>query len=148
MEQQCERLFLDKGYISYNYSEIKKHPEKIKGHRYVLLKNVPYITIYGSVGHTEFVAWDTKTGRKVRIECKYQKSAGSVDEKLPYLYLNAVFRYPEKEVIILIEGDGFKKGAKEWLKEQVNKNWLNFRKNKKITVANFEEFKNIIRIEF
>jgi hypothetical protein len=45
-------------------------------------------------------------GVHVRIECKWQQSAGSVDEKLPYLYLNAIESMPEDHVIIVYGGGG------------------------------------------
>jgi hypothetical protein len=34
--------------------------------------------------------------RRKNIECKWQQVSGSVDEKLPYLYLNCIEAMPEK----------------------------------------------------
>ncbi len=92
-----------------------KHPDNYGSE--LLLRNMPYKTLYGSNGHTEFLLISEKHNLNIRIECKWQQSAGSVDEKLPYLYLSCVEAMPEDEIIILIDGDGFRGGAKEWLKE-------------------------------
>jgi hypothetical protein len=51
------------------------------------------------------------------IECKWQESAGSVDEKYPFVMLNITkIGVP---TIVLIDGDGYKKQAFDWLKSQV-----------------------------
>lgn len=55
------------------------------------------------------------------IECKFQQTSGSVDEKFPYLNLNIQNCYPAP-AIVLIEGQGIKQGAIDWFKEQVNHN--------------------------
>jgi SepF-like predicted cell division protein (DUF552 family) len=57
---------------------------------------------------------------KTRIECKWQQTAGSVDEKLPYLYLNTIEAMPEDQIMIIIDGAGWKKGAVDWLRRAVN----------------------------
>ena len=102
----------------------------------ILLKHAPYTNIYGNTRcRSEFLL--CFKGRKIRIECKSQHSAGSVDEKLPYLYLNFTQSIPEDEAIIVIEGDGFKKGAKEWLKEKC--------KGTKVRVVSFYEFRALCK---
>ena len=81
----------------------------------LLWKNVPYVSIYGTNCRSEFVL--NYNDRKIRIECKYQESSGSVDEKLPYLMMNFTREVPEDETIIIIEGDGFRPAAVSWLRE-------------------------------
>lgn len=99
----------------------------------ILLKAVPYTNIYGSDRcRSEFVI--CKNGRKIRVECKAQHASGSVDEKLPYLYLNFTSSIKEEEAVIVVEGDGFKEGAKAWLKEKC--------KNTKVLVFSLDEFKS------
>jgi len=83
----------------------------------LLLRNVPYTTLYGTRGRTEFLLRSKKHDLNVRIECKWQQVAGSVDEKLPYLYLSSIEAIPEDEIILLIDGEGFRTGAKEWIRE-------------------------------
>ena len=99
------------------YRVWEKNPENYG--QEILLKNVPFETIYGHKGNTEFLLISEKYKLRIRIECKWQQSAGSVDEKLPYLYLNTIEAMPEKDIMILIDGEGFKAGAKTWLKTAV-----------------------------
>lgn len=82
----------------------------------VLVRDVPYDSIYGHAGKTEFVLHSGSRGLSIRIECKWQQSPGSVDEKFPYLYLNAVEAMPEPSVFILVDGGGAKPGAVTWLR--------------------------------
>ncbi len=86
----------------------------------LLLKHVPYTTIYGQRGYTEFLVKSEKFGLNVRIECKWQQLSGSVDEKLPYLYLNCIETMPEKDIVIITGGGGMKPGAIPWLKAAVS----------------------------
>ena len=65
------------------------------------------------------------------IESKWQQSAGSVDEKYPFLVLNIKQKYPTK-TIVLLDGGGYKKQAKDWLKAQED--------NKLIHVMNMSDF--------
>ena len=50
------------------------------------------------------------------IQCKWQASAGSVDEKYPYEV--ACINHLSYPTIIVLAGDGYKAGAKEWLRAQ------------------------------
>lgn len=53
------------------------------------------------------------------IESKWQDVSGSVDEKLPYLVLNIKECYPCPAIIVL-HGGGFRPGAEQWLRQQVD----------------------------
>jgi hypothetical protein len=55
------------------------------------------------------------------IECKWQESGGSVDEKFPYLNLNIQQSYPA-QTIVVIGGEGMREGAINWLRQQVKSN--------------------------
>lgn len=83
----------------------------------LLLRHVPYTGLYGGRGYTEFLMLSDRYDMRLRIECKWQQSAGSVDEKLPYTYLAAIDAMPENEIIILVDGDGFREGAKDWIRK-------------------------------
>tara|TARA_R110000737_G_scaffold294481_1_gene301163 strand:- start:448 stop:939 length:492 start_codon:yes stop_codon:yes gene_type:complete len=125
LEDRVEELLLSKLTIEVSkYSQTKKRTD-------MLLKSAPYTNVYGNTRcRSEFLL--CHNGRRIRIECKTQHSAGSVDEKLPYLFLNFTKAIPEKEAIIIIEGDGFKAGAKEWLKRKC--------KGTKVHVFSYNEF--------
>ena len=125
LEDKVEKIILD------NLTVVSRKYSKTKDRKNVLLKHVPYTNIYGSTRcRSEFVL--CHLDRKIRIECKFQESAGSVDEKLPYLYMNFTQSIPEEEAIIVIEGNGFKKGAKEWLRKKCA--------GTKVSVMSLEEF--------
>jgi len=66
--------------------------------------------IYGTDIYVDFYIFDT-----VSIP------AGLIVEKLPYLNLNIQTCYPAPAVV-LIDGEGMKKGAIAWLKKQVSSN--------------------------
>jgi len=99
----------------HDHSDYIKKPAKYGSE--LLLKNVPYTTLYGSRGYTEFLLRSSKYNLETRIECKWQQKAGSVDEKLPYTYLNCVEAVPEDDVIILVDGGGFRDGSISWLRQ-------------------------------
>ena len=55
------------------------------------------------------------------IECKWQESGGSVDEKFPYLNMNIQQSYPAPTIVV-IGGEGMREGAINWLRQQVTYN--------------------------
>ena len=134
LEKQVQSLFLEKGFEIVNYSKWIK--DKTKFGQELLLKHVPYNSIYNHRGYTEFLLISKKLDKEIRIECKWQQSSGSVDEKLPYLFLNATTKMTEKEIMIIIDGGGWKEGAIPWLKEAVNKS----EQKKRIKVFSLAEF--------
>jgi hypothetical protein len=83
----------------------------------LLLTNVPYETIYGHRGTTEFLIRSERYNLEIRVECKWQQSSGSVDEKFPYVYLNCVEKMPEATIFIVVDGGGAKSGASIWLRK-------------------------------
>ena len=67
--------------------------------------------------------------------------SGSVDEKFPYLYWNAVERWEENESILLIDGGGYKPKALEWLRKSArDKVGFADKPEKAIAVFTFTEF--------
>jgi hypothetical protein len=108
----------------------------------LLLKNVPFRTLYDTDGKTEFLLLSATYNLQIRIECKWQQSAGSVDEKLPHLYLSAIEAIPEDNIILLVDGKGFRPGAVEWLRKTAEARRFipNDKKNKNIVVMDTTEF--------
>lgn len=80
--------------------------------RFVIL-DAPYNSIYGHRARIEFLI--ILGDRQILVETKRQRVPGSVDEKLPYVYLNALNNLPEREFILIVEGNGFKPGAIDWI---------------------------------
>lgn len=139
LEQTLLPLFQKQGY------EVVENPKKhyddiVASVDKLVIKNAPYTSIYGTAGKTEYLLINNKTNRKIRIECKWQQSPGSVDEKFPYLYLNCIQTFEEKEIIIIVDGGGQKPKSIEWLKKACENNLLNEGAKKTIKVMNLSEF--------
>jgi len=75
-------------------------------------------SIYGTPQYCDFIAYHPqKWPNNLVIESKWQEVGGSVDEKYPYLVLNIQMKYATPTVLIL-DGNGYKKGAEKWIREQ------------------------------
>lgn len=117
LEVAVKTVLTGKGFELINYRVWDKNKEKYGEE--LLLENVPFTTIYKHKGNTEFLLISKRFNLQIRIECKWQQVKGSVDEKLPYLYLNTIEAMPENTIMILIDGAGWKTGAVKWLKDAV-----------------------------
>lgn len=82
------------------------------------VKNAPHITPYGGRGRHEFELINVVPGN-VRIECRAQYVSGTADEKLPYLF-ESVLIGTEQVGWIILDGDGFRSGAKETITKKAN----------------------------
>lgn len=114
LERTITGTLESKGFEVVSHREWKNKPTKYGNE--LLLKNVPFTTIYDHKGYTEFLLKSESYELEIRIECKWQQASGSVDEKFPYVYLNSLYSMPEQTVFIVIAGDGAKKGAVRWLR--------------------------------
>jgi len=105
-----------------------------------LLTNAPYTTLYGTAGRTEFLLLSAKRGLEIRIEAKYQSAQGSVDEKLPYVYLSLIEAVPEKTVFVVIDGPGWRPGSIDWLRRTAAERRYGTPSDKTVRVFSLEEF--------
>lgn len=79
--------------------------------------NAPYQSIYGHRSRIEFLL--LHHGEQTFIEAKRQMTSGSTDEKLPYVVENAKAAIGEgRGFLLVMDGEGFKPGAKSWVKAQ------------------------------
>lgn len=140
LEATVKAIFQRHGFVIIPYSEYKRTNQLFGSE--LLITNMPYQTIYGHKGKTEFLIISEKYNLNLRVECKWQQSNGSVDEKLPYLYLNCIETMPESHIMIVIDGDGWKKGAIQWLKDAVSEKKYTTKENrdKFIQVFSLKEF--------
>lgn len=142
-EETLIPIFKNHGYIVFRNSELKKIgglEEYNKADKKVLL-SAPYISIYGHKGKTEFLITNKLLNREIRVECKWQQSAGSVDEKFPYMLLNCIYAFRENDIILIVDGDGYKPSARTWLKNQIENRWLlDEQPNKEIKLMTLSEF--------
>ena len=127
-----------KGFQVVSYRDYTKRPDT-RG-RELLLRNVPFTSIYGHQGNTEFLIKSEKYRLEIRIECKWQQSSGSVDEKFPYTYLNCIEAMPERDIIIIVDGGGAKQGAVDWLRNAAAEGKYAGDRDKRIQVMSLSEF--------
>lgn len=81
-------------------------------------------SIYGTQQFCDFILFHPeKWPDGLVIEAKWQESAGSVDEKYPYLVLNIQMNYG-KPTILLLDGGGYKPGAEKWVRAQAKSGFL------------------------
>jgi hypothetical protein len=104
----------------YEYVPTLSFDEAAKaGGKPIYTRQYPIVSIYGTPLKCDFVLYHpTQYPDSLIIESKWQQSAGSVDEKFPFLVMNIREKYP-CATIIVIEGGGYRKGAVEWLRKQV-----------------------------
>ncbi|MBG1269498.1 PD-(D/E)XK nuclease superfamily protein [Nostoc sp. WHI] len=78
--------------------------------------------IYQTDLYVDFYVMDSvKFPSGLIIECKWQESGGSVDEKFPYLNLNIQSFYPAPTILVM-GGEGMRQKALDWFKKQVDYN--------------------------
>lgn len=140
LEIAVKTVLTGKGFELVDYKDWINNKDKFGAE--LLLKNAPFTSIYEHKGKTEFLLISEKYNLNIRIECKWQQVSGSVDEKLPYLYLNTIEAMPENSIMILIDGRGWKAGAIKWLKTAViQEKYTSMNMPKKeILVFNLTEF--------
>lgn len=106
----------------------------------VVLRHAPYTSIYGTRARSEFLCDIRSKEFRARVEVKWQGVSGSVDEKFPYVIMNARQAYPENHVWIITDGGGAKPAAIEWLKREADNT-----RHKEIKVFTLAEFKSYLR---
>ncbi|MEC7163473.1 MAG: PD-(D/E)XK nuclease superfamily protein [Pseudomonadota bacterium] len=119
LEKMVEGLLLGHGYGKVSKREIQKH----------IIAGEPVFTTQYMIGQTIyntdlkidfFVYHPSKFPDGLIIECKWQQAGGSVDGKYPYLVANLLKN--QKASVIVLDGDGYRPGAKRWLEDQALKN--------------------------
>ena len=139
LERIIEDTLSNKGFTCVHHREYIRQPARYGSE--LLLKNVPYDSIYGHNSKSEFVLKSKRYALEIRIECKWQQSKGSVDEKFPYVYLNCIEQMPEENVFIVLDGGGAKEGAIEWLRNACETNkYIPQDKNNKVRLMNISDF--------
>lgn len=69
------------------------------------------------------------------VQCKWQESEGSVDEKYPFEVLS--IQKNKYDTIIVLDGGGYAEGAERWLRAQAGKKRLKY-------VVSRDEFANVV----
>ena len=79
--------------------------------------------IYGKIRRVDFLLFHPyRHPNGLVIQCKWQASGGSVDEKYPFEVLS--IQQGEVDAVIVLDGGGYTPGAEQWLRGQAGKNRL------------------------
>jgi len=94
---------------------------------------------------TEFPDVEYGEENRIRIECKWQSGRGTADSKLAFTVLDLRYGTPEKNVILLIDGEGFDKMKVAYIKDRCENNLLvdmgqEYHPKKIMKVMNWDEF--------
>ena len=130
-EKAIEKILNLLGFPSFMYSAVKKNPKLLEGKSRYVLENVPYTNIYESTSYSEFVLFDLENNLIIRIESKYQATRGSVDEKYPFMWDNAVQKQPEPFIFFIFGGGGYRPGAIKHLQNCIDNNEDNYKERGK-----------------
>jgi hypothetical protein len=120
LEKFVEQALHDAGYSEFwnHKKQAFQNRAAIGGKQYLRQQPVG-LTIYDTTRKCDFLVINrAKFPKDLIIECKWQQSTGSVDEKYPFLLWNII--KTGIPTIILLAGGGYKPAAMQWLKEQVN----------------------------
>ena len=107
------------GYVEFQgqKNQAFANRQTIDGKQYVKQVSVGK-TIYNTQRKADFLIINQdRFPEGLIIECKWQQSGGSVDEKYPYLLHNIL--KTAVPTVILLDGGGYKPAAKDWLVDRV-----------------------------
>lgn len=120
--QELEKIGYTK-VLNKKFEISKKEEKPIYSTQYNVLES----NIYGNAMKCDIIIFHpSKHSDNLIIECKYQKTKGTVDEKIPYLIDNIKDKYPYGTILI-IDGEGFREGMfTEYLPNKLGGNFLEF----------------------
>ena len=115
LEEIASNLIIDAG-----YEFIDKHlfaPLKAMGQGIYTRQFNLGNDLYGKQRKCDFILYHpTKHTEGLVIECKWQQSGGSVEEKFPFVVLN--IQRSGYETIVILDGGGYSDGSNQWLRSQ------------------------------
>jgi hypothetical protein len=120
LETFVENSLKQRGYEEFwNYKNTAFENRKaIGGKQYLKQLNIGP-TIYETPRKCDFLVINReKFPDDLIIECKWQQSGGSVDEKYPLLVFNIL--KTGIPTIVLLDGEGYRPAALKWLTDQVH----------------------------
>lgn len=125
-EKDLETLLKSYGFAVFTYSDFNKNPNIVKNFNYYAIRQYPYETVYDkaikkvnpeykSKSRLDFKLFNKVKNTVANIELKEQTVNGSADEKIPFCLENLYNSHANMGILVL-EGNGFKKGVKLWAK--------------------------------
>jgi hypothetical protein len=120
LEVFVEQALQGKGYAEFwnHKAHAFENRKAIGGKQY--LKQLPIgPSIYETVRKCDFLVINREIFQDdLIIECKWQQSSGSVDEKYPLLLFNIL--KTGIPTVVLLDGEGYRESARKWLAEQAH----------------------------
>lgn len=107
-----------------------------------VIKDHPYETVYGTAGKLEFFLYE-KGKVAYGIEVKHQSTSGSVDEKLPYVVLNALRKWESPKAILVLSGAHWDTARGKKIRNAMEELATSIKKDK-LQIMNVNEFNNWI----
>jgi hypothetical protein len=120
LENFVEEILREKGYTEFwnHKAHAFVNRKAIGGKQY--LKQLPIgPSIYDTTRKCDFLVINREVFQDdLIIECRWQQTSGSVDEKYPMLLFNIL--KTGIPTVVLLDGEGYKPAAKKWLEEQAH----------------------------
>lgn len=121
LEDFVANILDERGYmfvVSTRFYPARELEQPIYSRQYELGKD-----IYGKKRKVDIVLYHPRLhGDNLVIQCKWQASSGSVEEKYPFEIQSIAQN--RTDTIIILDGGGYSAGAKQWLINQVGKKRL------------------------
>lgn len=118
-------LFVKQALVDYGYKEFWNYKEQVFENRKTVggKQFACHVSVGKTIYETKRICDFLVINRSLFpegliIECKWQQSGGSVDEKYPFLLYNII--KTGVPTILLLDGGGYKKAAEKWIKDQAN----------------------------
>lgn len=125
LEREVCEILKKSGYTEVSnkkFDALKLERKRIFARQYTLEN----LSVYNRKIKCDVIIYDPiRLPGSMVIECKYQKTKGTADEKMVYLVEN--IKKSDKHTIIVVEGDGFRDGVVDhYLPENLGRNFVGF----------------------
>lgn len=132
MKEAVKSILISKGF------ELITDISQIGNGDFYAIEKPKYVTVYNRKATNDYILLIKNRKNLIRVEIKWQQSSGSVDQKFPYYFLNAQNTPSDEDYVIILDGNGYSKDAKEWL---LNKSKdFSLHNSKKIKVFDLSQF--------
>lgn len=116
LEDRIEVVLRNQGFEIIRYRDWRQGMIYEKPDTKFAILDAPYKTIYDPTSKIEFLL--INGDREILIEAKSQKTRGSFDEKLAFVFLTALSNMPEREYVLVMSGNGFRPSARNWIEKR------------------------------
>lgn len=121
LERAIAEILEDKGYLFV--PPVRFFPSLVLNQRVFTCQREVGKNIYAKIRKVDLLLYHPKLWRDcLAIQCKWQASGGTTDEKFPFEVLSIAEN--KLNTIIILDGGGYSAGAKQWLLNQAGKKRL------------------------